>query len=122
MFKTNRCYDRPMNYNSESMYKYSNTNMSYTDYPQAVPAGTATPGIDGNMAMPSMMGCNMPPVYECPQERVCHKEFVHEVPHICPINTRVINHHIYRHTYTPCYTCCEENEVCNVYDGCCKQF
>ena len=55
-----------------------------------------------------------PPVYECPQERCIHKQIVHEVPHIQPINTRIINHHIYKHTYTPCYTCTEENEVCNV--------
>ena len=56
--------------------------------------------------------CN--PIYECPQERCVHREIVHEVPHVQPINTRIINHHIYRHTYTPCYTCTEENEVCNV--------
>ena len=54
------------------------------------------------------------PIYECPQERCIHKEIIHEVPHIQPINTRIINHHIYRHTYSPCYTCTEENEVCNV--------
>lgn len=42
--------------------------------------------------------------------------------HIVPINTRVINHHIYKHSYTPCYTCCEENVVSNVYDGCPNQF
>ena len=53
------------------------------------------------------------PVYECPEERCVHREIIHEVPHIKPINTRIINHHIYRHTYTPCYTCTEENEVCN---------
>ena len=55
-----------------------------------------------------------PPIYECPQERCIHKQIIHEVPHIQPINTRIINHHIYKHTYTPCYTCTEENEVCNV--------
>lgn len=71
----------------------------------------------------SFMNCNMQnPVFEPMQERVCHKEFIHEVPHICPINTRVINHHIFRHTYTPHFTCCEENEVCNVYDNCCGNF
>ncbi len=63
--------------------------------------------------------CDVPgvmcaPIYECPQERCVHRQIIHEVPHIQPINTRVINHHIYRHTYTPCYTCTEENEVCNV--------
>ncbi len=55
-----------------------------------------------------------PPIYECPEERCVHKQIIHEVNHIKPINTRIINHHIYRHTYTPCYTCTEENEVCNV--------
>ena len=54
------------------------------------------------------------PIYECPEERCVHKQIIHEVPHIKPINTRIINHHIYRHTYTPCYTCTEENEICNV--------
>lgn len=38
--------------------------------------------------------------------------------HICPVNTRIVNHHIYKHTYSPCYTCREENEVCNVNAGC----
>lgn len=85
------------------------------------------PQMDYPAAMP-MMGCcpqdcgDMPPVQECPQERVCHREFVHNVPHIVPINTRIINHHIYRHTYTPCYTCCEENVVSNVYDDCPNRF
>ena len=89
------------------------------------------PGGEYMTAMPSMnqqmdMGCCAPttgvvcpPVYECPQERVCHRYICHEVPHICPCNTRVINHHVYRHSYTPCYSCCEENVVSNVYDGNC---
>lgn len=42
--------------------------------------------------------------------------------HVCPINTKVINHHVYRHTYAPCYTCCEENEVCHVNEGSCCCF
>ncbi len=68
--------------------------------------------------MPSQtMMC--PPVQECPQERVCHRYMCYEVPHIMPCNTRIINHHIYRHTYTPCFTSCEENVVSNVYDRKC---
>lgn len=67
-----------------------------------------------NCDMASMKGCTLNPVYECPQERCIHKQIIHEVPHICPVNTRIINHHIYRHTYSPCYTCTEENEICNV--------
>lgn len=66
----------------------------------------------------NMMSCEMsnmcPPIYECPKERCIHREIIHNVPHVVPINTRIINHHIYRHTYRPCYTCTEENEVCNV--------
>lgn len=49
------------------------------------------------------------------------KEFYHEVPHVCPIHTHVINRHIYNHSYTPQYTCSEENQVCNIDNGpCCK--
>lgn len=71
----------------------------------------------GNECMPKTMIC--PPIEECPQERVCHKYTCYEVPHIIPCNTRIINHHIYKHTFTPCYTCCEENVVSNVYDQKC---
>ena len=69
-----------------------------------------------NMSMPGMVCA---PIYECPQERVCHRYICHEVPHIMPCNTRIINHHVYRHTFTPTYTCCEENEISNVYDRKC---
>ncbi len=73
---------------------------------------------DAGMATPTQtMMC--PPIQECPQERVCHRYICYEVPHIMPCNTRVINHHIYRHTYTPCFTSCEENVVSNVYDQRC---
>lgn len=116
MFK-NRCCDRPVSYNQESSMMYS----SEVDYPVA--GAVQTPQSAPMHFGPSMQsGCEMPPIHECPQERVVNREFHHEVPHIVPINTRVINHHIYRHTYTPCYTCCEENVVCNVYDGCKNNF
>lgn len=42
--------------------------------------------------------------------------------HVCPINTRVVNNHVYRHTYQPRYTCCEENVVTNEQCGSCCQF
>ena len=49
------------------------------------------------------------------------KEFYHEVPHVCPIHTHVINKHIYTHTYRPCYSCSEENQVINNdCGGCCN--
>lgn len=50
------------------------------------------------------------------------KDFYHEVPHICPIHTHVINRHIYNHTYTPKYSCSEENQVVNNDCGKCSGF
>lgn len=66
--------------------------------------------------------CACPPVYECPQERVCERYIVHEVPHIMPIHTKIVNHHIYKHSYTPCYSISECDTCENVYDPCCKNF
>lgn len=40
--------------------------------------------------------------------------------HCCPIHTHVINKHIYTHTYTPQYTCDEENVVVNNDCGGCQ--
>ena len=95
-------------------------------YSEASYYNDATPAMDmgyQNMGMNAMgetiSGVVCPPVYECPRETVCHRYICHEVPHIQPCNTRIINHHIYRHTYTPTYSCCEENEVQNVYENRC---
>ena len=62
------------------------------------------------------------PIVEPMQERQVHRTFVHQVPHICPIRTRVINHHIFKHTYCPDYSCCEGNVVCNIDQGSCCNF
>ena len=70
----------------------------------------------------NITGMECPVIYECPIGRVCHREIHHHVPHVCPINTRIVNHHIYNHTYTPQYTCCEENEKCDIYQGNCDNF
>ena len=56
------------------------------------------------------------------QERIINRTFVHEVPHTCPIHTRIINHHVYKHTYRPIYTCSEENVCSNVQCGSCCNF
>lgn len=56
------------------------------------------------------------------QERIVNRTFVHEVPHTCPIHTRIINHHVFKHTYRPVYTCSEENVCSNVQCGSCSQF
>lgn len=62
---------------------------------------------------------NTCPVYECPEEKVCHRYICYDVPHIKPCNTRIINHHVYRHTFVPTYSCCEENVVENVFERKC---
>ena len=72
-------------------------------------------GFSQTMCCPNMC----PPIMECPQERCCHRYICHEVPHVIPCNTRIINHHVYKHTFTPAYTCCEENEYSNVYEPRC---
>ena len=73
----------------------------------------------------TMMNNNSNPVTNTSdgvQERVINRTFVHEVPHTCPIHTRIINHHVYKHTYRPVYTCSEENVCSNVQCGSCCQF
>ena len=68
------------------------------------------------------MGMVTGPVMEPGRERVVQRNIVHEVKHVCPINTRIINNHIFRHTYQPRYSCCEENVVTNQQCGSCCQF
>ena len=58
-----------------------------------------------------------PTITKCVQ-----KDFYHEVPHVCPIHTHVVNRHIYNHTYTPKYSCSEENQVINNDCGKCSGF
>lgn len=81
--------------------------------------------LDNNMDQTMDMNneCVMPcPVYECPQERECHRQIVIEVPHVVPVNTKIINHYIYHHSYSPCYTCTECNTCESIYDPCSKNF
>lgn len=77
--------------------------------------------VDINMMNNSPMN-NMPMNNNGVQERVINRTFVHEVPHTCPIHTRIINHHVYKHTYRPVYTCSEENVCSNVECGSCCNF
>ena len=65
-------------------------------------------------------GCD--PVIEQPIEKCIERNICHKVEHICPIHTRIINNHIYEHTYRPEYTCSEENTVTNIDPGCCSKF
>ena len=81
---------------------------------------TNTNVMDNNMGG-SSMGMSSP-IIETPRERCVYRNIYHEVPHVCPINTKIINNHIYRHTYQPRYTCSEENVVSNVQCGSCCNF
>lgn len=83
--------------------------------------------VDIDMNMENNMGQMMPagmqqPIVGPVQERVVNRTFVHEVPHVCPIHTKVVNHHVFKHTYRPCYTCSEENVCSNVQCGSCCNF
>jgi len=62
------------------------------------------------------------PIIEPGRERVIQRNIVHEVKHVCPMNTKIINNHIFKHTYQPHYTCCEENTITNVQCGSCCNF
>ncbi len=67
-----------------------------------------------------MNGCG--PIIEPTTTRCIQQEFCHEVKHVCPIHTHKINKHIYKHTYTPQYTCSEEDQMVNIDCGSCSQF
>ena len=80
-----------------------------------------TNNFDMNMSNPDMMmGSVQGPIIEPGRERVIQRNIVHEVRHICPMNTKIINNHIFKHTYEPRYTCCEENTCTNVQCGSCS--
>lgn len=69
--------------------------------------------------------CDMPmqscgPIIESPIEKCVQKDIIHEVEHICPINTKIINNHIYKHVYIPQYSCCEEDVVTNLDECSCS--
>ena len=71
----------------------------------------------------SKQNCPEDPIYEMPIVNCVQKDYVHEIVHVCPIHTKVVNNHIYKHTYVPEYTCSEENICSNYDDGCnCSRF
>ena len=75
-----------------------------------------------DMTNDTAMGSMEGPIVEPGKERVVQRNIIHEVKHICPVNTKIINNHIFRHTYEPRYTCCEENVCTNVQCGSCSCF
>ena len=105
-----RCYDRDTDINN-NFFADNMTNNIDID---------VNNGMQGNTQM--AMGPTQRPLVEPMQERCVHRTIMHEVPHVCPIRTRIINHHIYKHTYRPEYSCCEENVVSNINQGSCCGF
>ena len=69
-----------------------------------------------------MMGTTQAPIIEPVRERVVNRTIEHVVPHVCPVRTRIVNHHIFKHTYQPSYSCCEENVCENVQCGSCCNY
>ena len=63
--------------------------------------------------------CGCDPIVEPTIERCIERNICHKIEHICPIHTKIINNHIYEHTYRPEYSCSEENIVTNIDPGCC---
>ena len=74
-----------------------------------------------NMAQ-SMNQAPQAPIIEPMQERIVNRTIVHEVPHVCPIQTKIVNHHVFKHTYQPSYSCCEENVCSEIQCGSCCNF
>lgn len=64
-------------------------------------------------------GCGCDPIMEPCIEKCVKRDFCHEVKHICPVHTRIINNHIFRHVYDPQFTQSEENVVTNLDPGSC---
>ena len=107
-----RCYDRDIdinnNYFADNMT--NNVDMDFSNAPHM------------NMDMNYQNdGCSQP-IVEPMRERCVNRTITHIGPHGCPIRTKIINHHVYRHTYRPEYSCCEENVVSNIDNGSCCNF
>lgn len=115
----NRCYERDndmiANFVGDNNEITNEMNMEVNTFNNA-----SMPMAGGNM-QPSCCSTQSP-IIEPMKERCIHREICHEVPHVCPMRTRIINHHIFKHTYRPDYSCQEENVVSNVQCGSCSQF
>lgn len=112
MFR-NGCYDRQNEMNNT-------INMNGDNMSVDVDVSMNNNEAMGASSMP--VGTVQGPIMEPMRERQVHRTIMHEVQHVCPIRTRVINHHIYRHTYRPSYSCCEENVCSQIQCGSCCNF
>lgn len=109
--KFNRCMDA-------NVYKEAQETPDYNNMKMNEMSGMMDMGMMGCCQLQPMM-CQ--PIMECPQVRYCHRVINYEVPHIMPCHTKMINHHVYRHTYQPCYSYSEEDVCSEVYEPrCCR--
>lgn len=62
------------------------------------------------------------PIIEPTINKCVLNNYYHEVPHVCPVHTHIVNKHIYKHTYRPEFTCDCEDQVCNIDCGNCSKY
>ena len=104
----NRCYDRDNDINNTFIAENMDVDMDFNNMP-----------FDPNM---EINGGAQAPIVEPMQERIINRTIVHNVPHICPLQTKIVNHHVFKHTYQPSYSCCEENVCSEIQCGSCCNF
>jgi len=120
MLNENRCVDMGMPQPRPEMHHFQAEKHQTGEHHHEKHHGhhhTMHHGMNCNVNLPGM---ECEPIVECPQEKICHRQINHQVRHIQPVHTRIINHHIYNHCCTPHFTCSEENVCCHVWDPCCK--
>jgi len=79
--------------------------------------------MSSQMMMPNnQIGTMMSPIIEPMRERVIQRTIVHEVPNVCPTRTRIINNHVFKHTFRQTHSCCSEDKVTNIQCGSCCNF
>lgn len=111
----NRCYERDNDINNTFVADNMDVDMNI-DYMNNMPMQmNMDPGMQVN-------GGTQAPIIEPMQQRVINRTIVHEVPHICPLQTKIVNHHVFKHTYQPSYSCCEENVCSEIQCGSCCNF
>ena len=65
--------------------------------------------IDLNQSQSLINGQMMPgqitsaPIIEPVRERIVNRTIEHVVPHVCPVRTRIINHHVFKYLSTKLY-------------------
>lgn len=84
-------------------------NMYAMPQPMTQQYTNAQPMMEGQVVEPTITKC-------------VEQDFYHEIPHVCPIHTHTVNKHIYKHTYTPQYSCSQECQSVNLDCGKCSNF